>query len=78
MQFISTRNKNDKVSFSTALVKGLASDGGLYVPESYPLITDEEFESMLDMSYDERANLILGKNALVAPTLCSTAILLPL
>jgi len=63
MQFISTRNKNDKVSFSTALVKGLASDGGLYVPESYPLITDEEFESMLDMSYDERANLILGKFA---------------
>lgn len=61
MQFISTRNKNVKLSFSEAITKGISSDGGLFVPESFPLISSSEMEEMLDMSYDERANLILGK-----------------
>ena len=36
MQFRSTRGKAPSVGFSGALVQGLAPDGGLYVPESWP------------------------------------------
>lgn len=36
MQFISTRNNSPAVSFQEALLKGLAPDGGLYRPESFP------------------------------------------
>jgi threonine synthase len=35
MQFISTRNPRHRVGFSSALVQGLAGDGGLYVPEEW-------------------------------------------
>jgi threonine synthase len=36
MRFLSTRGKAPAVSFSRALVDGLAPDGGLYVPEDFP------------------------------------------
>ncbi|MCK5737457.1 MAG: threonine synthase, partial [Spirochaetaceae bacterium] len=36
MKFVSTRNHNNPVSFTDAMFKGLAPDGGLYRPESIP------------------------------------------
>jgi len=36
MNYYSTRNRNDKVSFAKAALAGLAPDGGLYVPEAIP------------------------------------------
>jgi threonine synthase len=36
MYYYSTRNRNDKVSFATAALAGLAPDGGLFVPEEIP------------------------------------------
>ena len=36
MKFISTRGKWDVISSSTAIIKGIADDGGLYVPISFP------------------------------------------
>jgi threonine synthase len=36
MQFISTRNERQPVGFSAALTRGLAPDGGLYVPREWP------------------------------------------
>jgi len=36
MQYYSTRNKNEVVNFASASLCGLASDGGLYVPEQIP------------------------------------------
>ena len=36
MKYISTRNPDVAVSGSTAVLTGLAPDGGLYVPESFP------------------------------------------
>ena len=42
MKYISTRNINNKVSASEAIIKGMASDGGLFVPETFPQI-DKEF-----------------------------------
>lgn len=60
MQYISTRNKNNKVSFSEALVKGISEDGGLFVPESFPCISDLDLNEMLEMTYEERVVKILS------------------
>ena len=60
MKFISTRG-GEKVTGAQAIVKGLAENGGLYVPEKFPVITKEEFEKMSEMNYAERAAFVLGK-----------------
>jgi len=49
MKFISTRGKAKPVSFSEALIKGLAEDGGLYVPEKFPSIKINEKMSAVDV-----------------------------
>ena len=46
MNFISTRG-GEKVTGAQAIVKGLADDGGLFVPENFPPVTREELEEML-------------------------------
>ena len=43
MYFISTRG-GEKVTGAEAIVKGLACDGGLFVPETFPQIEREEFD----------------------------------
>ena len=60
MYFISTRG-GERVTGAQAIVKGLAQNGGLYVPESFPKISKEELEKMAEMSYPERAAFVLGK-----------------
>ena len=60
MRFISTRSK-EKVTGAEAIVKGLASDGGLFVPETFPKVTEEELIKMGEMNYPERAAFVLGK-----------------
>lgn len=60
MNFISTRG-GEKVTGAQAIVKGLSDNGGLYVPEIFPAVTAEEMDSMLTMSYPERAALVLSK-----------------
>ena len=61
MNFISTRGGEKVNGAAKAIVKGLADDGGLFVPESFPPVTGEELEAMLPLSYPERAAKILGK-----------------
>ena len=60
MYFISTRG-GEKVTGAQAIVQGLAKNGGLFVPETFPIITNEEIQAMEDMSYPERAAFVLGK-----------------
>ena len=60
MRFVSTRGK-EKVTGAEAIVKGWASDGGLFVPESFPQVTAEELSQMGGMNYAERAAFILEK-----------------
>lgn len=36
MLYVSTRNHGEKVTASQAILKGLADDGGLFVPEQIP------------------------------------------
>ena len=47
----STRGKSKKISFEEAIIKGIADDGGLYVPETIPRVSLEFIASLADMSY---------------------------
>ena len=59
MDFISTRGSG-AVSAGTAILKGIANDGGLYVPSFFPKLTAEDLQNMIPMNYAERAALIIG------------------
>ena len=65
MQFISTRG-NERVTGAQAIVKGIADDGGLFVPASFPTVSQQELEGMLAMDYPERAAFILRRKARVS------------
>ena len=60
MNFISTRG-GEKVTGAQAIVQGLAKDGGLFVPETFPTVSSEELSAMETMNYPERAAFVLGK-----------------
>ena len=55
MRYYSTRDKNDSVSFAKAALRGLAPDGGLYVPEEFPEYTSPVKTSLGSMSYTDIA-----------------------
>ncbi|MCZ2722112.1 threonine synthase [Marinomonas sp. 15G1-11] len=55
MKYISTRGKAPALSFGDVLLAGLASDGGLYVPETLPTFSQEEIASWSGLSYQELA-----------------------
>lgn len=60
MKYISTRGKSSAIEFEDVLLAGLAPDGGLYVPESYPLFTKEQVRNMRALSYFELAAEIMA------------------
>ncbi len=60
MKYISTRGQSTKAGFTDILLGGLAPDGGLYLPESYPHFSDAELTVMRGMSYRELAFAILS------------------
>jgi len=53
MKFISTRLSAPNLSFEEVVLQGLASDGGLYVPDFLPKFTDKDLLRMKKMSYEE-------------------------
>lgn len=59
MQYISTRGQAPTLPFSDALLAGLARDGGLYLPQSYPKFSPSELKAMEGKSYEEIAFLAL-------------------
>ena len=58
IMYKSTRNNNEKVTASQAILKGLADDGGLYVPETLPAL-DVDLNDLKDMSYQEVAYVVM-------------------
>ena len=60
LMYNSTRNANDKVTASQAILKGLADDGGLFVPEQIPAL-DKTIEELAGMSYQETAYEVMKK-----------------
>ncbi len=61
MKYISTRGQSPALSFSEILLGGLAPDGGLYLPESYPQFSDADLSAMRDMNYRDLAFTILSR-----------------
>ena len=60
MRFISTRG-GEKVTGDMAVSKGIAANGGLFVPEKLPVLSDAEMDDMLDKSFPERTAKIFRK-----------------
>lgn len=55
MKFVSTRGQAPVLGFDDVVLTGLASDGGLYVPESLPTISEVTFRQWQSLHYDELA-----------------------
>jgi threonine synthase len=61
MKYISTRGQSPALNFSEILLGGLAPDGGLYLPESYPQFNDADLTAMRGMNYADLAFAILSR-----------------
>ena len=61
MEYISTRNTQKTFSFKDVFLKGLASDGGLFVPKKIPLYNSQELKKLRNLSYNELATKIILK-----------------
>ena len=55
MHYISTRGSAPKLGFEDAMLTGLARDGGLYLPETWPSLTHEEIAGFAGLPYEEVA-----------------------
>ncbi len=60
MEYISTRNKKLNLSFKDVFLRGLAPDGGLFIPREIKTYNQAELKSLSKMSYDELATEIIG------------------
>ena len=62
MTYTSTRSKDPiSVTSAEAIKRGLAPDGGLYMPTEIPSLSTDEIRELIALSYPERAAFILGK-----------------
>ncbi|MEO0514707.1 MAG: threonine synthase [Planctomycetota bacterium] len=59
MQYISTRGQAAPLEFEDVLLEGLARDGGLYVPETWPTLEPDEIAAMAGWSYTDVALRIM-------------------
>jgi len=55
MKYISTRGRAPALSFEDAMLSGLAVDGGLYVPESWPQMSAADIAALAGLSYEDTA-----------------------
>lgn len=55
MKYVSTRGQAPELTFEQAMLTGLARDGGLYVPETFPTLTQDKIASFAGKPYEEVA-----------------------
>lgn len=55
MKYVSTRGRSAEQGFTDILLEGLASDGGLMVPEQWPRVTRPKMDAMRDLAYPQLA-----------------------
>jgi threonine synthase len=60
MKYFSTNNPNHKVSLSEAVIKGLAPDNGLYMPERIPVLSEESIQKLSEMSFQEIGYVVIS------------------
>ena len=61
MKYISTRNREYRVSGAEAIAAGLAPDGGLFLPETIPALSRQEVEMLVERDYVGRAAYVMSK-----------------
>lgn len=59
MNYISTRDKSVKVTAAKAIAQGISNEGGLFVPDTFPTFSEEDFRKLSQMDYKERAKIVL-------------------
>ena len=59
MKYISTRNNSKEYSFEQVFIKGLADDGGLFVPKEVKKYSAEQIKALSNLSYQELAKEII-------------------
>ena len=59
MRYVSTRNNNQDYSFKEVFLKGLADDGGLFVPKSLFRFNEKELSSLKELNYQDLAKKII-------------------
>jgi threonine synthase len=60
MNYVSTRNKSKTFKFKDVFLKGLADDGGLFVPEAEFKFDSDKFNSLKDLDYNQLAKEIIS------------------
>ena len=60
MKYFSTRGSAERVSAAEAIIRGLAPDGGLYVPESFPELALEDIAALVPLDYRARAARVMA------------------
>lgn len=60
MKYISTRGDAAKLGFCDAVLTGLARDGGLFVPETWPRLSSTKITEMAGKSYGDIAMMVLS------------------
>ena len=60
MDYISTRGEAPTLPFDDVLLTGLARDGGLYLPSTWPLFSADEIGGFADLGYVELAGRLLS------------------
>ncbi len=60
MQYISTRNSKIKLTSAEVIAMGLSHDGGLFVPETLPVLKSNAVEALCKMTYQQRAVYIMS------------------
>lgn len=60
LRYVSTRSGKESATASQAILKGLAPDGGLYVPTQIPAL-DMDFDELKEMTYQETAYAVMRK-----------------
>jgi len=63
MHYLSTRGDKSALTFSQILLGGLAPDGGLYLPETYPKFSIDDLSTMRDMDYRQLAFAVMSRLA---------------
>lgn len=59
MRYISTRGQSPSLAFEDTLLSGLAPDGGLYLPEFWPLYSEAQLLEWQHLGYAELAKVVL-------------------
>src|SRR6266852_2250045 len=59
MRYVSTRGEAPQLNFVEVMLAGLARDGGLYVPESWPTLTPAEIGGLSGRPYAEVAVAVI-------------------